>query len=145
MTVRILGTSSLRRAFTNAVESGSLGWVSRQGRMWDEQRLDEMFYSVRVHVDAKVRRTELSTPLLEGKIFSPDALTRLPDRRAPLRLGNDLYRRARQTDGSFLPYWKSDDADEARGEAELVCRKLHLEPGCASRPWMGFGSLRSTR
>jgi cyclopropane-fatty-acyl-phospholipid synthase len=102
---------------------------------WDCDRVDEMLVRV---LDANLRDEIRPTPKLLAIAAKSIALNRQTVRRARRNahhhydIGNDLYsamldRRMVYSCG----YWRAVDTLDAAQEAklDLVCRKLHLEPG----------------
>ncbi len=102
---------------------------------WDCQALDQFFDRVlRARLDEKVKGSwKIKLHVLRAKIFNLQSKRRAFEvGQKHYDIGNDLYTRMLDKRLNYTcAYWKNaknlDEAQEAK--LELICKKLHLEPG----------------
>jgi cyclopropane-fatty-acyl-phospholipid synthase len=122
--------------FHRLLADGSVGFGdSYIEGWWDCSRLDELFYRItRFRLAEKVSRsTHFLVPVLISRLFNMQSKQRaFRNGQAHYDLGNLLY--IKMLDKRMVytcAYWEVaktlDEAQEAK--LELVCQKLHLEPG----------------
>ena len=121
--------------FTQVMTKGSLalGQSYMEG-WWDCPKLDEFFHrAIAANLDDMIKPFTCYLAALKGKILNPQKQSRaFKIGKFHYDIGNDLYRC--MLDKLMIyscGYWESastlDDAQEAK--LDLVCQKLHLEPG----------------
>lgn len=121
--------------FQRVLSRGSLGFgEAYMDGQWDCERLDEMLFRVfRAQAERHLPTLRQFWAALTASIFNPQA----PGRSFKVGehhydIGDDLYQRMLDTQMIYsCAYWRDAQTLEQAQEAklDLVCRKLHLEPG----------------
>jgi cyclopropane-fatty-acyl-phospholipid synthase len=123
------------RFFSRVLVDGSLGLgEAYMDGWWDCDRLDELFNKVlRADLQSKVKPWEQRALELKAKLFNRQNPVRAHEvGKRHYDIGNDLYQLMLDQRMIYsCGYWHQaatlDEAQEAK--LDLVCRKLHLEPG----------------
>ncbi len=121
--------------FPRVLAEGSLGFgETYMDEWWDCERLDELIHRILLaDLESYIKPWNIYFALLKAKLFNLQNRSRaFINSQHHYDIGNDLYQC--MLDKLLVyscGYWKNasslDEAQEAK--LDLVCRKLHLEPG----------------
>jgi len=121
--------------FKRLLTHGSLGLgESYMDGWWDCERIDELVRRLfSAGIDRKVKTIDMMLTVLSARLMNRQSQARsFQVGRRHYDIGNDLYQRMLDSRMIYsCAYWKDADTLEAAQEhkLDLVCRKLHLEPG----------------
>ena len=150
--IKVTNDDFYRRALTE----GELGvGESYMDNWWDTDKIDEFIFRIlNAQLDEKIKLK--FTVLL--KLFSARIYNMQSKRRAYIvgekhyDLGNDLFQNMLDKRMNYsCAYWKdADKLDEAQeNKLELICRKIHLEPGMhvldIGCGWGAFGKYAAVK
>ncbi len=123
------------KLYSRVLSKGSLGLgEAYMEGWWDSPALDQFFFRVlRSQVDSKFKPVQELTCNIRARLQNLQSRQRAFE--VALRhydIGNDLYEKMLDQRMIYsCAYWRdSDNLDEAQeAKLDLVCRKLHIEPG----------------